>query len=338
MITRWGRRIATLLAAGVVACGGTVPDDGTPDGPLFATLPLPADRIACIHPLGEVVLPGQVIGANLSRWDVRERGACGTPAPFTGGPVPVVAAARGTVVAVRGVDGRSVTIAVDDNLEYIYSGVALDGFIREGMTVSAGQRLGLVADADSGLGFGILDFTRVNAWLATPRYPDTYRHSRHPVELYEGALRTAVVERIGGVASPAGRLVWDVDGRLAGNWFREFTPRSAEALTPAWWDGHLSFRGDARFPEQPRVGLGTLFAGGCKCAPRAGEPAFDNVTTASGPVAYHLVRVRSDGTVTTEFFGTLLVELVATDRLRVELLAGDIVQPVFTAGAENFVR
>ncbi|MEO5825363.1 MAG: hypothetical protein ABIR59_05700 [Gemmatimonadales bacterium] len=337
MNTRQIALAAMTLAGAVTACGSTMPD-GSGSVALFASLPLAADRVACVHPLGEVVLPGQVIGANLSRWDVHERGACGAPMPFTGGPVPVVAAARGTVVTVGGADGRTVTIAVSENIEYTYTGVALDGFIREGTVVPAGQRLGLVADPDSGIGFGITDFTRVNAWIATPRYPDSYRHARHPVEFYGGALLTQVVSRMGGLPAPAGRLVWDTDGRLSGNWFREFTPRTAQAVTAPWWDGHLSFRGDARFPDQPRVGLGTLLGGGCKCAPRAGESVFGDVTPQSGPVAYHLVRVRADGTVTTEYFGTLLVELLASDRLRVELFAGDVTAPTFTAAAENFVR
>ncbi len=336
MITRTIWPAALALTVAVTACGGTMPTN-EPTA-VFASLPLPADRVACVHPLGEVVLPGQVIGANLSRWDVHEQGACGAPVPFTGGPVPVLAAARGMVVTVGGADGRTVTIAVSENIEYTYTGVALDGFIREGTAVPAGQRLGLVANPDSGIGFGITDFTRVNAWIATARYPDSYRHARHPVEFYEGALRTEIVMRTGNVAAPAGRLVWDVDGQLAGNWFREFTPRTAEAVTAPYWEGHLSFRGDARFPEQPRVGLGTRFAGGCKCAPRAGEPAFGAVTPQAGPVAYHLVRVRADGTVTTQFFGTLLVEMVASDRLRVELFAGDVAAATFTAAAEIFVR
>lgn len=337
MNTRWGWLGAMVLGAVVSACDGTMPGDNGPTA-LFAALPLPADRIACVHPLGEVVLPGQVIGANFSRWDVHERGGCGAPIPFTGGPVPVFAAAGGTVVTVGGPDGRTVTVAVSENIEYTYTGVALDGFIREGTDVPAGQRLGLVANSDSGIAFGVTDFTKVNAWIATARYPDSYRHARHPVEFYEGALRAQVVMRIGNIAAPAGRLVWDVDGRLSGNWFREFTPRTAEAVTAPWWEGHLSFRGDARFPDQPRIGLGTLFAGGCSCAPRSGEPVFDGVTPQSAPVAYHLVRVRTDGTLTSEFIGTLLVELVANDRLRVELFAGDVAAPAFTAAAENFVR
>lgn len=305
---------------------------------LFAALPLPADRIACVHPLGEVVLPGQVIGAHISRWDVHERGACGTPVPFSGGPVPVLAAARGTVVTVGGPDGRTVTIAVNENLEYTYTGVALDGFIGEGTVVPAGQRIGVVAEPDSGIGFGITDFTRVNEWIATARYPDAYRHAHHPVEFYEDMLRAQVVARTGNIAVPAGRLVWDVAGRLSGNWFREFTPRTAQTVTAPWWEGHLSFRGDARFHDQPRIGIGTLFGGGCKCAPRSGEPAFANVTPQVGPVAYHLVQVGANGIATTQFFGTLLVELVASDRLRVELFSGDVPAPIFTAAAENFVR
>lgn len=337
MITRRIGLAGLVLAAAFTACGGTMPDGNEPTAD-FATLPLPADRIACVHPLGEVVLPGQVLGANFSRWDVHEQGACGIPVPFVGGPVPVLAAARGTVVTVGGTDGRTVTIAVNGNIEYTYTGVALDGFIVEGTVVPAGQRLGVVANPDSGIGFGVTDFRQVNAWIATPRYPDSYRHARHPVEVYEGALRTQVVTRIGDVAVPAGRLVWDIEGRLAGNWFREFTPRTAEAVTAPFWEGHLSFRGDARFPMQPRVALGTLFAGGCKCAPRAGEAAFADVTPQAGAVAYHLVRVRADGTVTTDFFGTLLVEMLTIDRLRAEVFAGDVAAPSFTAAVEHFVR
>lgn len=323
-----------VIVALATACSGTGPDDG-PQGPLFTALPLPEQRIVCVHQLGEITAPGELLGAVTSRWDVREAGACGAPAPFVGEPVPVFAAAPGTVVVTA--SGGFVTIAVTENLEYTYRGVVLDGFIAEGSTVSAGQRIGILADPDSGLAFGIVDFDHVNPWIAEARYPDPYRHARHPRQYFTGPLQSFIDSRTSTALSTDGRLVWDVGGTLSGNWFVEGIPLTAQAVAPSAWGGHLSFRSDG---TRHRVGVGSDLDGaaGCACVAGNGASRFDAISPASGPVVYTLFAAGPDGVPAAAARGTLLVEMLQADRIRVEYFPGVIADPAFTAVALEFVR
>jgi len=326
----------------VAGCSSsTEPDDADLgdglDGGVFAALPLTLANIKCIHALGEINTPGQALGAHQARWDVVELGACGALAsPPAATPIVVSAVASGTIVAIATTGIGSVMIAINDDLEYTYRNVVLDGFFRSGTVVQAGQRLGLIGNRDSGLVFGVTDFTQVNDWLSPARYPDAYRHARHPLGYFSDARQQTL--RILGVipADPTGRLMWDVTGTLAGNWFREGTPRTAAAVTAEWWDGHLAFHGDS---SRQRVGAGAaLGLNGCRCAPRAGERRFDLVDASSGPVAYHLARVDANGTVANTIAGTLLIEMIASDQIRAQLFAGDVASPVFTDAALTYIR
>jgi hypothetical protein len=329
------RRVITVaVVALTLACSGTGPDDGN-QGPLFAALPMPEQRVVCVHQLGELAAPGELLGAVMSRWDVRETGACGAPASFVGDPVPVHAAASGTVVVAT--PGGLVTIAVNDNLEYTYRGVVLDGFIAQGNAVTAGQRLGILANPDSGLAFGVVDFGHVNPWVTEARYPDPFRHARHPRDYYVGALRSFVDSRTSTSLSTDGRLVWDVAGTLAGNWFAEGIPQTAQAVAPPAWGGHLSFHTDG---ARHWIGMGSDLdgAGGCACIAGTGSARFDTVTPASGPVVYTVFATEADGTPAPVVRGTLLVEMLEADRIRAEYFPGIMTDPDFTATALEYVR
>ncbi len=323
-----------MVVALAAACSATGVDDRT-QGPQFAALPLPQARIVCVHQLGEVAAPGELLGAVTSRWDVREWGACGSPAPFAGDPVPVFAAASGTVAAIS--TGGLVTIAIHDNLEYTYRGVVLDGFIAQGNVVTAGQRIGVLANPDSGLAFGIVDFSHVNEWIAEARYPDAFRHARHPARYFAGALKDFIDSRTSRVLSADGRVVWDVPGTLSGNWFVEGIPQTAQAVSPPAWRGHLSFRTEG---TRHRVGLGSDLDGngGCACVAAMGSTRFDAITPASAPVSYALFAVGPDGVPDASLRGTLLVEMLAADRIRAEYFPGAVANPVFSAGALEFLR
>ena len=131
--------------------------------------------------------------------------------------------------------------------------------------------------------------------------------------------------------------MWDVAGTLAGNWFREGVPRSAEAMSPDYWNDVLAFAGDPRVGDAQRIGLGDPELG-CICAPLSSDPSFEEVTVASGTVVFRLRDVDAAGVPLPSVVTTLLVQLLAADRLRVEVFEGNVANPSFTDAATIYRR
>ncbi len=142
-------------------------------------------------------------------------------------------------------------------------------------------------------GFIIPDHYQAEPWKI--HVPNTYDYFNEPVKsrLIEKSIRT--VEPLGG------KIDYDIDGKLAGNWFLEGNDGYAGESTGwgKYWLGHLSFVYDAYDPERIVLSIGGYDGKDSQqFAVKGNTPDPAEVDAEDGLVKYELVRydhVKPDG-------------------------------------------
>src|SRR5262249_10233956 len=132
-----------------------------------------------------------------------------------------------------------------------------------------------------------------------------------------------------------GRIDFDVAGRLAGNWFLDGLPEGESTLLGAG-PKQLAFARDVGDPGAVRVSIGgTLALTGVFAIPAsAADP--ENVSPASGRVAYRLsIGNPASGPAS----GLLIVEMTDGETLRAEAFPGSqATDAAFTSAAKIYRR
>ena len=230
--------------------------------------------------------------------------------------------------------------------------------------VKAGQVIGKV-------GVGSFDFSVHDAEVTLSGFviPSHYDgepwkiHTVDPFGPFEEPLRTQLLEKILRTAEPrGGRIDYDIDGRLVGNWFLEGTVDyrgSGPLRFPNYWYGHLAIVYDYLDPTAIRISVGGLGDyGGMLFGVRGNAPDPADVTQASGLVKYELMgtswvvaatgepwdQSRHPGSairaVSSDSRGTALVQMLGDRRIKMEVFleqAPDQVQG-FTSAARIYLR
>lgn len=254
--------------------------------------------------------------------------------------VPVVAPAGGRVQAVlRGVPDSKILVEVSAAEQYYLDHVILDGGIQAGTVLVAGQALGTSGNA-FGIDLGVINRRRALTFANPARYPDQTIYADAPLRYYAEPVRGqlyAMVRREG--IGLDGRIDYDIPGRLQGNWFLDGLPVSRSAEVSAG-PSELAFVFDNVRPSEAVVSSGGLLGITGPFKIHAGATPFAEVSKDSGVVAYRLAQTGGTfGIGSPQIVGTLLVEMVAGDRIRVELILGAaVVPPVLGSGARTYVR
>ena len=213
--------------------------------------------------------------------------------------------------------------------------------------VAAGELLGQHTDGFK-VDFSVIDlsrgetngFVRNNSYYQA-QYGEAFKlFERDSLEYFDEPLRSQLAKKSLRSASPRGGFfTYDVAGTAQGAWFQEGTNGyrgSTEDVLGAYYVGHLALVPDHIDPSKLRVSIGDEFRGlqmGRQWGVTGDAPSFDTVTTDSGIVTYELRRlVPCDGTpieiakarsaafkCSTEEMGTLQIELLDEQRMRVEV-------------------
>lgn len=171
-------------------------------------------------------------------------------------------------------------------------------------------------------------------------------HTVDPFQFYEDSLRTALEAKLIRVVEPiAGKIDYDIEGSIVGNWFLDGTvdySGSAVAGTPRYWNGHLSIAYGYVEPSQIRISIGLDMAidinNDCRaCRGSYGvknnSPDPAKITAETGLIRYELMsRERGGGRgdhsipihemVGDKSLGTFLVEHLGDRMIRVEIMPG----------------
>ena len=155
--------------------------------------------------------------------------------------------------------------------------------------VTAGESLGRywgsvdynVVDEEVTLDFLVPESYDAEPWKIHVKDPFDYFTEPIHSQLLEKCLRSAEPE--------GGKIMYDVDGRLVGNWFLEGTNGYRGADQDRYWAGHLSFAYDWIDPSEIIVSIGTFIDSAKQFGVKGNAPDPAEVSTETGVVVFELV-------------------------------------------------
>ncbi len=165
-------------------------------------------------------------------------------------------------------------------------------------------------------------------------------HTVDPFDYFEEPSRSWLVEKNIRTALPlGGKIDYDIDGRLVGNWFVEGSGGYPASYVPDVWKNHLSFVYDHVDPAHVIVSIGNYGGDAKQAAVKGNSPDPKDVSVSTGPVKYELVgidyvledgqswdrmsvaknlRVSDSGMVE----GTVLVQMTSDRKIKFEVFPG----------------
>ncbi|MEQ1861539.1 MAG: hypothetical protein ABMA13_16580 [Chthoniobacteraceae bacterium] len=218
--------------------------------------------------------------------------------------------------------------------------------------VKAGQVIGKVRGGFT-FDFALIDTTTTRKGFVVPEQflkRDQWKpHVVDPFDHIDEPLRGKLLAFNARKTPPlGGKIDYDIDGRLAGNWYREGTGGYA-GLDRRWdyWVGHLTFAYHHIAPSQIIISIGELDGRAQQFAVRgnASDPA--QVSGTDGIVKYELVAPNIDSRTGNpftrsdeRFHGTLLAQLLGARKLKLEVFPGQTAAdtPGFTSAAKIYER
>jgi len=163
-----------------------------------------------------------------------------------------------------------------------------------------------------------------------------------PFQFYDEPFKSVLLSKVVREVAPrAGKIDYDVEGTIAGNWFREGTVdySGGRSGKTGYWEGHLSIAYSYIDPSQVRIAIGfdtgineRAYCPSCRGSygVRANLPDPINVTSGTGLVKYELMSRKDAGgsdyvtkeQLGTTSLGTFLVQHLGDRTIRVEVVAG----------------
>ena len=198
----------------------------------------------------------------------------------------------------------------------------------------------------------LAQYTAAEAWKT--HVADLFDHTQEP-------LRSQLLALDERDAMPRwGKIDYDIDGKLVGNWFRVGSGGYAglSGMREGYWDGHLAVVYDGNDPAQVDVSFGNYQGAARQFAVIGNAPDPATVAQSTGLVRYELGLIQTYSTPSGQLWdgktylphirtrasagviGTVLLQLMATRSLKVEIFPGKTADQVagFDANAVMYER
>lgn len=115
-------------------------------------------------------------------------------------------------------------------------------------------------------------------------------HTVDPFDYFEEPDRSQLIEKNVRTALPiGGKIDYDIDGRLVGNWFVEGSGGYPAEYVPDVWRNHLSFVYDHIDPTHIIISMGNYGGESKQSAVKGNSPDPKDVSVSTGLVKYELV-------------------------------------------------
>jgi len=297
------------------------PDMG--DGEVvFTYSPIPHEQVRRIVPLGNLNPPGHTLPTDHMYFYTAYPDDLPHPDPAT--KHTVVAPAAGYVLYVlQPENDYKIMIKCTNSFFYYLDHLLLAPGIVAGITVQAGQVLG-TSSGPYAIDFGAFDLRKtLPGFVNIDRYHLQTRHAVSPLAYYGHFLRGHLDMRVIRMGEDKhGKIDFDRDGFLVGNWFLAGVPVD-QTDTPENWTKHLSFCRDVADPSIVRVSIGGQWAQSMNRAWAANplDPDPATVTPPSGKKVYRLYN--RGGLLKTPSFGfhegLLVVQMLDDRTIKVEV-------------------
>jgi hypothetical protein len=334
--------IAALAAALSLGCSSgspteTDPLEPPPAGPHFTESPLPIETVARITPLG---YNNKIIPTSHSYWltcdiDIILQGS----RPCHMERQDVRAPTDGTVIAYNPAEDGFIRIEGPKGLRWTFGHVTPAPGLTPGSRVRAGQVIGRMT-FPHGVDFGVVNYGVRWDYVRPERYPEEYRYGQHPVEQFGEPLRSELAGRSNSRSRPLGGLDFDVPGTVSGGWFRQGLPVSASLDRDT--DDQRQWFGRWIENEETRVvAFGHRWSGMVHrwAAADSAAPSWETLTPVSGRVAVRLWAVNTQAQPDpNQQAGTVLLEMLGANTLRLEWFASHAPVSAFTAAALTYER
>jgi len=224
------------------------------------------------------------------------------------------------------------------------------GGFRGRIPVKAGQLIGKIGGQT--LDFGVVNTESKLKGLLVPEHYDREPwkiHTVDPFDYFDEPLRGQLLKLNVRKTPPyGGKIDYDVDGKLAGNWFLEGSNGYGGNGDPrGYWMGHLSFVYHHVHPTNVVVSMGDFGGQMRQFWVKENSPDPAAIGTESGAVKYELVwgrlgsngqsQVRHDAD---QVQGVLLVQVLPGRQLKFEAFPGKTAAGVrgFTSAARIYER
>lgn len=215
------------------------------------------------------------------------------------------------------------------------------------------------------------DFSVINTEVTLPGFvkPQSYNaepwkvHIADPFDYFEEPLKSQLLAKSLRTIPPlGGKIDYDIDGKLVGNWFREgnggyFGNTSDRGASGRYWDSHLSVVYDPIDPTKITISTGNFNGASSQFAVLGNSPDPKSVDEKSGVIKYELVQrdyVTGSGQVwdertfdknlkfmaDTQVKGVVLFQVLLNQKLKVQFFPGKTSQDVtdFTNTAQIYER
>lgn len=236
----------------------------------------------------------------------------------------------------------------------------------QGIPVKAGQLVGRIGGQT--LDFGAYDYNVTLPGFVVPaHYSEPWKiHTVDPFPYFEEPDRSMLLAKMLRQVEPrAGRIDYDVDGRLVGNWFEVGSGGYGHGgIRWDYWDGHFSFVYDFLDPSQIRFSIGNWSGQPAQFGVGGNSPDPKDVSPSTGIIKVELVHfgygarndpsatglgggpnsiVPGDDVYSYNFAGekgTALLEMTGPRLLKVEVFPGKAAADVtgFTSAARMYER
>lgn len=224
--------------------------------------------------------------------------------------------------------------------------------------VKAGQVVGRV-------GAQSLDTAIYNMDKTLPGFVNASSYSTEPVKLhlddfftyFKDPVRSDMLARNVRKSEPfGGKIDYDIDGKLRGNWFREGTNgyagagnrRVADSNGQGYWSGHLAIVPDAINENTLNISLGDYQGQAKQFTAKDPTPDPASVDAATGIVKYELTPYQQSGPSILpqqmqgmqRVEGVVLLQMTGGRTLKMETFPGKTAEEIsgFTSNAQTYVR
>ncbi|MBI2663739.1 hypothetical protein HYX10_00150 [Candidatus Woesearchaeota archaeon] len=213
------------------------------------------------------------------------------------------------------------------------------------------------------VGVGKFDFSVVDGDVTLQGFasPESYEgepwkiHTVDTFDYYDEPLRSRLLAKNVRAAAPlGGKIDYDIDSRLIGNWFKEGSGKYRGSDPERYWSTHLSIVYDSIDPSQIRIGIGDFRSQSTVFGVMENSPDPADVGPSSGIIHYTLtefgyfvggeewneshyaenIESLNDG----EIRGVALFQLIDDRRLKAEFFPDVSQASAFTGNAAVYER
>ena len=230
--------------------------------------------------------------------------------------------------------------------------------IQTEISVNEGQLIGKIGKQT--LDFAVWDTTRPLEGFVNPKSYESEPwkiYTVNPFDYFADDVKKILLAKNLRTVEPIeGKIDYDIDGKLVGNWFEDGTNGYGGSNRNKYWEGHMSIVYNHLDPTAIIISIGNFDGQSRQMAVRGNKPDPAEVSKETGLVKYELTNfqyVRSDGQQIEgdfeinmkviegqELIGTVVFQLMETRKLKMEVFPGKTSAEVFgfTAQARIYER